>query len=118
MDMMTAFSWFSDFSDSFEKTFIREDRYKLFIDGVLLTLKVSLLAVVIGIIIGFFIALCNLSKHFPLKLFGKVYTDIIRGTPSVTQLMIHCLDSVRYKLGCLRFGDNTSGYPIDRQGAD
>ena len=60
MDMVTAFSWFSDFQESFEKTFIREDRYKLFVDGILLTLKVSLLAVAIGIIIGFIIALFNL----------------------------------------------------------
>ena len=88
MNMVTTLSFFSDFGESFEKTFIREDRYKLFIDGVLLTLKVSLLAVIIGIVIGFLIALCNLSKNTPLRLFGKVYTDIIRGTPSVTQLMI------------------------------
>ena len=63
MDMMTAFSWFSGFQESFEKTFIREDRYKLFIDGILLTLKVSLLAVCIGIIIGFLIALCNFRSE-------------------------------------------------------
>ena len=116
MDMMTAFSWFSDFSDSFEKTFIREDRYKLFIDGVLLTLKVSLLAVVIGIIIGFFIALCNLSKHFPLRLFGKVYTDIIRGTPSVTQLMIiyfvifASVDLDKWIIASIAFGINSGAY--------
>ena len=116
MDMMTAFSWFSDFSDSFEKTFIREDRYKLFIDGVLLTLKVSLLAVAIGIIIGFFIALCNLSKHFPLRLFGKVYTDIIRGTPSVTQLMIiyfvifASVDIDKWIIASIAFGINSGAY--------
>ena len=50
--------------------------------------KAATIGSTIGLIIGFFIALCNLSKNKGLKLFGKVYTDIIRGTPSVTQLMI------------------------------
>ena len=53
-----------------------------------MTVKVALLAAALGLIIGFLIALCNLSKRKGLRLIGKIYTDIIRGTPSVTQLMI------------------------------
>lgn len=60
----------------------------LMLDGIGVTIKVALLAAFMGIIIGFLIALCNLSKKKPLNLIGKVYTDVIRGTPSVTQLMI------------------------------
>ncbi|MBO5577249.1 MAG: amino acid ABC transporter permease [Ruminococcus sp.] len=114
--MVTTLSFFSDFGESFEKTFIREDRYKLFIDGVLLTLKVSLLAVIIGIVIGFLIALCNLSKNTPLRLFGKVYTDIIRGTPSVTQLMIiyfvifASVDLDKWIIAAIAFGINSGAY--------
>ena len=86
---MTAFQeWYSDFSNVFYKCFIREDRYKLLLSGIGVTIKVSLLAVFIGILIGLLIAACNLSKRKPLKFFGSLYTDIIRGTPSVTQLMI------------------------------
>ncbi len=116
MDMVTTLSWFSNFQESFEKTFIREDRYKLFIDGILLTLKVSLLAVIIGIIIGFLIALCNLSKHLPLRLIGKVYTDVIRGTPSVTQLMIiyfvifASVDLEKWIIASIAFGINSGAY--------
>ncbi len=116
MNMVTTLSFFSDFGESFEKTFIREDRYKLFIDGVLLTLKVSLLAVIIGIVIGFLIALCNLSKNTPLRLFGKVYTDIIRGTPSVTQLMIiyfvifASVDLDKWIIAAIAFGINSGAY--------
>ena len=100
MDLMTTYSWFSGFQESFEKTFIREDRYKLFIDGILLTLKVSLLAVCIGIIIGFLIALCNLSKHLPLRLIGKVYTDVIRGPskPSLRQLIHYITTAHRFQV--------------------
>ena len=74
--------------EQFIRCFIEEDRYKMLISGIGITLKVSLFAVILGIVIGFFIALCNISKKKPLNVIGKVYTDIIRGTPSVTQLMI------------------------------
>ena len=81
-------AWFSDIFDKFEKCFIREDRYRLLLSGIGVTIKVSLLAVIIGILIGMLIAMCNLSKKKLPKVIGGVYTDVIRGTPSVTQLMI------------------------------
>jgi His/Glu/Gln/Arg/opine family amino acid ABC transporter permease subunit len=80
--------WWADVVNTFTKCFIVEDRYKLLIKGLGVTVKVSLVAAALGIVIGFLIALCSLSKKKPLNLIGKVYTDIIRGTPSVTQLMI------------------------------
>lgn len=79
---------YSGFTETFEKCFIRDDRYKLLLDGIGVTVKVALLAAAMGLVIGFLIALCNLSKNKFLNLIGKVYTDVIRGTPSVTQLMI------------------------------
>lgn len=54
--------WAADFSDLFYKCFIREDRYKLLLSGIGVTIKVSLLAVIIGIMIGMPIAMSNLSK--------------------------------------------------------
>ncbi|MBR6486224.1 MAG: amino acid ABC transporter permease, partial [Lachnospiraceae bacterium] len=64
-------------SETFQRCFINEDRYMLLVSGIGVTIKVSLLAIVIGIAIGFLIALCNLSKKKPLKVIGKVYTDVI-----------------------------------------
>ena len=81
-------AWSADFAETFEKCFIREDRYLLLLDGIGVTIKVALLAAFLGLIIGFLIAVCNLSKNRVLNLIGKIYTDVIRGTPSVTQLMI------------------------------
>lgn len=81
-------SLFAEFQADFYKCFIKDDRYKLLLDGVGVTIRVALLAAFLGILIGFLIALCNLSKRKGLNLIGKVYTDIIRGTPSVTQLML------------------------------
>lgn len=86
MDWFIA--WKDDLFYTFEKCFIREDRYQLVFKGIGVTVKIALLAAFIGIIIGFLIACCNLSKNKFLNVIGKVYTDVIRGTPSVTQLMI------------------------------
>ena len=86
--MILASGWFADVAATFEKCFIRDDRYKLLLSGIGVTVKVALLAAAMGLVIGFIIALCNLSKNKFLNILGKIYTDVIRGTPSVTQLMI------------------------------
>ena len=64
-------SWTADMADTFARCFIREDRYKLLISGIGVTIKVSIVAVILGILIGFLIALCNLSKNKFLRAIGK-----------------------------------------------
>lgn len=108
--------WFSDFCDLFEKCFIREDRYKLLLSGIGVTIKVSLLAVIIGILIGMLIAMCNLSKRKLPRAIGGIYTDIIRGTPSVTQLMIiyfvifASVNLDKWIIAAIAFGVNSGAY--------
>lgn len=66
--------------------------------------------------IGFLIALCNLSKNKFLRAIGKIYTDIIRGTPSVTQLMIiyfvifATVDIEKWIIAAIAFGINSGAY--------
>lgn len=88
MEWYQKIDWLNDFIETFVRCFIEEDRYKLLLNGIGITVKVALLAAILGLIIGFIIAVCNLSKNKILNFFGKIYTDVIRGTPSVTQLMI------------------------------
>lgn len=108
--------WWAGVADTFERCFVNEDRYMLLISGIGVTIKVSLLAVVLGIIIGFLIALCNLSKKKPLNAIGKVYTDVIRGTPSVTQLMIiyfvvfATINWSKWIIAAIAFGINSGAY--------
>lgn len=80
--------WIDKLIFNFERCFIREDRWKLLLKGLKVTVEVSIVALLMGLVIGFLIALCSLSKNIILRGIGKVYTDVIRGTPSVTQLMI------------------------------
>lgn len=80
--------WLSDFIYTFEKCFIRENRYQMLLSGISVTLRIAVLAGALGILIGLLIAMCSLSRRKLLRTVSKVYTDVIRGTPSVTQLMI------------------------------
>lgn len=108
--------FWANFTDQFERCFIRQNRYQLLLSGIGVTIKVSLLAICIGIIIGFLIAICNLSKNKLLKFIGGVYTDVIRGTPSVTQLMIIyfvIFASVHWEkwiIAAIAFGINSGAY--------
>ena len=88
----------------------------MFVDGLGVTIKVSILAALLGMIIGFVIALCNLSKNKLLNRIGKIYTDVIRGTPSVTQLMIiyfvvfATIDWPKWIIVSIAFGINSGAY--------
>ncbi len=108
--------WKTELVETFHTCFIKDDRYKLLLDGIGVTIKVSILAVIIGILIGLVIALCNLSKNKGLNFFGKIYTDVIRGTPSVTQLMIiyfvvfATVNWEKWVIAAIAFGINSGAY--------
>ena len=105
-----------DIQNDFYQSFIYKDRYKMLISGIGITIKVSLFAIVLGMIIGFIIALCNLSRNKVLNMIGKVYTDVIRGTPAVTQLMIiyfvvfASINWSKWIICAIAFGINSGGY--------
>ena len=108
--------WWAGIVDQFNRCFIREDRYMLLVSGIGVTIKVTILALIIGLILGFLIALCNLSKNKFLKAIGGVYTDVIRGTPSVTQLMIiyfvvfASIHWAKWIIAAIAFGINSGAY--------
>ena len=66
--MILAPQWWIDIVDTFEKCFIKENRYLMLLSGIGVTIKVALLAALMGLVIGFLIALCNLSKKKPCRL--------------------------------------------------
>ena len=80
-------------SERFEAAFITGDRWKLYLSGVGITLEIAVFAGLLGIIIGTCLALMKLStteegKPTVLSYIATVYIDVIRGTPSVLQLLI------------------------------
>ena len=108
--------WFASIADQFTRCFITEDRYMMLVKGIGITLQVSLVAVILGLVIGFLIAMCNLSKSRPLRIIGTIYTDVIRGTPSVTQLMIiyfvifATVKWPKWIIAAIAFGINSGAY--------
>lgn len=104
------------FSEEFYRCFIKEDRYKLLISGIGVTLRVSLIAVLLGVFIGFFVAISKLSKKKLLKAIATVYTDVIRGTPAVTQLMLiyfvvfATVQIPKWLIAAIAFGINSGAY--------
>ena len=80
-------------SQAIYANFIKDDRWRYITDGLKVTLEVTLFAVLIGIAIGFLVAVIRSThdKTGKLKLMNavcKVYLTVIRGTPVLVQLMI------------------------------
>ena len=74
--------------ESFNKTFIREDRWKLFLGGIGVTLLITALSVVFGTIFGFLIFLVYRKNFKPFNALIDVIKDILEKTPVVVILMI------------------------------
>ncbi len=79
--------------ERFIAAFITGERWKLYLSGLGITLEVALFAGILGIIIGTVMALMKLSttedgKPTILNYIASIYIDVIRGTPSVLQLLI------------------------------
>lgn len=60
----------------------------LLTEGVKLTTGISLLSLIIGVVIGFFVCILGRSKIAPLRWIANVYIWIIRGTPMLVQAFI------------------------------
>ncbi|WP_246602577.1 amino acid ABC transporter permease [Sporosarcina aquimarina] len=55
-------------------------------DGLQVTLKVFVIAIIIGFFLGLIVALLRLSPFFILRWIAKFFVDAIRGTPILVQL--------------------------------
>ena len=83
-----AAGFFENLAANFEKTFIREDRWKLILKGLLTTLTISAAAAVLGTVLGFGLCLLHRAKNKVLHTFAAVYVRIMQGTPQLVLLMI------------------------------
>lgn len=82
-----------NFVNRFVLNFVLDDQWKYIADGLGVTLKVTLFAGIVGVIIGFLIAIVRsahdkMGKLKFLNLLCSLYLTVIRGTPVVVQLLI------------------------------
>ena len=80
-------------NERFIAAFVTSDRWKLYLGGLGITLEVAVFSALLGLLIGNVLALMKLSysedgKPTIFNYIASVYIDVIRGTPSVLQLLI------------------------------
>ena len=109
------------FQDKFYLNFIKDDRWKYILDGLGVTLRVTFFAVLIGIVLGFLVAVVRSTcdKTGKLKILNaicKLYLTVIRGTPVVVQLLIiyfvifGSMDISKVIVAVMAFGLNSGAY--------
>lgn len=84
---------FQNLQDRFYLNFIKDDRWMYLTNGLKTTLMVTFFAVLIGIVLGFLIAIVRSTydKTGGLKILNaicRIYLTVFRGTPVVVQLLI------------------------------
>lgn len=85
--------FFQEIVDKIQTTFIEDDRWMYLTDGLKTTLIITFFAVILGMLLGFLIAIVRAThdktgKLKLLNILAKVYLTVIRGTPVVVQLLI------------------------------
>ena len=84
---------FQSFLDKLHDTLIVDDRWTYLTNGLKITLIVTFFAALLGIVLGFLIAIvrstyAKTGKLRILNFLAKLYLTVIRGTPVLVQLMI------------------------------
>lgn len=103
------------------QNFIEDDRYLYLVNGLKTTLTVTLFAVLIGIILGFLVAVVRSTYNKTGKLrvvnaLCSLYLTVIRGTPVVLQLLIiyfvvfASVNVSKTLVAILAFGINSGAY--------
>jgi len=111
----------AEFIEKFKFNFIEGSRYEFILTGLKNTLLITLFAVIIGIVLGFMIAIVRSTydrtgKMKFLNAVCKAYITVIRGTPAMIQLLImYYVIFVTYDPGIMitaiiAFGLNSAAY--------
>ena len=121
---------FEAFKEGFIKTFIRDNRYKVFLEGfkntMIITIVAALIGIVLGVIVSFVHSLAENArdKHqdtfgakclMALDKFCAAYVAVVRGTPLAIQLMIMTFIVMsgfpnKVLVCCIAFGINSGAY--------
>ncbi|MBO5597545.1 MAG: ABC transporter permease subunit [Oribacterium sp.] len=73
---------------SFEKTFVRENRYELFISGIITTILITVLSIIFGTAFGFLVYMGTRNGNKAANALAGAFVWLIQGMPVVVLLMI------------------------------
>lgn len=111
----------NELKDEFYRNFIEKDRWLYLAKGLGTTLKITAFSLVLGLVIGFIVAIirCTYAKTGKLELIDSIcglYLSIMRGTPVMIQLLIIYfvlllpLGIEKFTAAVLCFGINSGAY--------
>lgn len=120
---------FGTLVEKFTNDFIVDDRWKFIVDGLKVTIEVTLLSLVIGLILGALVAVVR-TAHDQLRegdgkgniflnilnTICRIYLTIIRGTPQLVQLLImffiimNSPSIAKITVAVVTFGINSGAY--------
>ena len=118
---VTDGAFWGKIESAFYINFVKDQRYMYLLRGFWITLKVTFFAVLLGIIIGFFVAVIRSTADQTgrlkfLDFLCRVYLTVIRGTPVVVQLLIiyfvifGSVDVDKVFVAVVAFGINSGAY--------
>ena len=111
----------SGFKADFYTNFVKNERWHYLVDGFVVTISVAFSSVILGVLIGFVVAIirstADQTGKFKIADFVcRVYLTVIRGTPVVLQLLIiyfvvfGSVDVDKIMVAILAFGINSGAY--------
>ena len=120
-----------EYLNTLQEIFIGGERYKYILQGLSFSVGVTLFSAVLGIVLGVLLAIMRICdfhpfrnsnsekwrNYNPLADISILYTDLIRGTPAVVQLMILAniifagfRDMPAFLIAGIAFGINSGAY--------
>lgn len=84
----SALGFWESVKNSFEKTFIRESRWKMFVSGIGTTLLVTFMSIIFGTLLGFILFMICRNGNPCANAITKFCVWLVQGMPAVVLLMI------------------------------
>lgn len=113
-------SWLNGIVQSYYNALIPDQRYLAYLDGIKVTVLISLLAILLGTMIGVVVAVLKVSAvQYNMKWLStlcNIYINVIRGTPLMVQLLIiynlifTSRNTNEIIVGAVCFGINSGAY--------
>lgn len=118
--MENFLSWVESVYQSYYNALIPDHRYLAYLEGIKVTILISLMAILLGITIGVVVAVLKVSSiNYKIRWLNRIcnaYINVIRGTPVMVQLLIiyNLVFSYRganvFIAGAICFGINSGAY--------
>jgi len=109
-------SAWNGFCQGFYTNIIYADRWKMLLEGMGVTIQITVTSIIIGTIFGIILAFMKMSSTKWLKIPANIYIEIIRGTPTTVQLLIMYMgvfastSAPKWIIASIAFGLNSAAY--------